>query len=392
LDGHYKLALAHESTTSFEASATKFTMTLTSSADGCKASIAPQFYPRSELLAKVSQNQVVLGEAVTDPSTLTSSVAATGRYWGLAFFSEYFWSQITIPRSGTSVGATATAQVVLAWAEDDISSRQATNYKGTVAVDDEAPAIEAGPAAISIPVPPPVTMKPTGGQRRPGLPLSLLPWDTLEVRASEPLAGLGSKLSVKTSAGAPVAATWSPAESKANVITEGSWHWARFENWDAVSGATLKVDVASGLKDSAGHELPAQSLPVEVLKVSAAVTEHVFDDALTITPLGTVTQGDGFITATAPCNSGVGGVAGRLTTAGRSKVMFLVDPDNYLIISVVGKSGRAYKAASSSDAEGFVTWEIAIENEAEVGFTVVPNSLCHWTKDTSVKIDRIWAE
>lgn len=401
LDGNYKLALAPESTTTFEKSATKFSLTLTSTVDGCKATITPRLYPRSESIAKVSASQVELGAPITDPNTLTSTVTATGWYWGLTFFQEYYWTHIVIPRSigcageGTCVAglsATASAQVAMAWAEDDISSVSLMNYTGTFAVDDEVPAIEAGPAAVSIPVPPPVFMKSTGGKRRPGLPQQLLPWDILEVRTSEPLVGLGSKLSVKTSAGVPVGATWSPAESKANVITEGSWLWARFEDWDAVSGTTLSVDVAAGLKDNAGHELPAQSLPVEVLDVGPALTEHVFDDALTIKPLGTITQGEGFITATAPCNSGIGGIAGRLTTAGRSKLMFLVDPDNSLIIKVVGKSGREYATTSTSYAEGFITREVAIENESEVGFSLVPNSMCHWTTDTSVKIDRIWAE
>jgi hypothetical protein len=401
LDGNYKLALAPENTTTFEKSATKFSLTLTSTVDGCKATITPRFYPRSESLAKVSASQVELGAPAADRDAVTSTVTATGWYWGLTFFQEYYWTHLVIPRSigcareGTCVaglGATASAQVAMAWAEDDISSVSLMNYTGTFAVDDEVPAIEAGPAAVSIPVPPPVFMKSTGGKRRPGLPQQLLPWDILEVRASEPLVGLASKLSVKTSAGAPVGVTWSPAESKANVITEGSWHWARFEDWDIISGTTLSVDVAAGLKDIAGHELPAQSLPVEVLNTGAAVTEHVFDDALTIKPLGTITQGEGFITATAPCNSGIGGIAGRLTTAGRSKLMFLVDPDNSLVIKVVGKSGREYAAAATSYAEGFVTWEAAIENESEVGFSLVPNSMCHWTRDTSVKIDRIWAE
>lgn len=72
--------------------------------------------------------------------------------------------------------------------------------------------------------------------------------------------------------------------------------------------------------------------------------------------------------------------------------MFLVDPYNSLVIKVVGRSGREYAAATTSYAEGFVNWEAVIENESEVGFSVVPNSQCHWTRDTSVKIDRIWAE
>ncbi|HEY5956100.1 MAG TPA: hypothetical protein VIV60_06090, partial [Polyangiaceae bacterium] len=391
-DGNYKLALAPENTTTFETSATKFSLTLTSTVDGCKAMITPRLYPRSESIAKVSASQVELGAPVADRNELTSTVTATGWYWGLTFFQEYYWTHIVIPRSGAGLDATASAQVAMAWAEDDISSVSLLNYAGTFAVDDEVPAIEAGPAAVSIPVLPPVFMKSTGGKRRPGLPQQLLPWDILEVRASEPLVGLGSKLSVKTNAGAPVGVTWSPAESKANVLTEGCWHWARFEDWDAVSGTTLNVDVAAGLKDNAGHELPAQSLPVEVLDAGLAVAEHVFDDALTVIPLGAIAQGDGFITATAPCNSGVGGIAGRLTTAGRSKVIFLVDPDDSLVIKVTGKSGREYAAASTSFAEGFVTWETPIENESEVGFTLVPNSMCHWTRDTSVKIDRIWAE
>jgi hypothetical protein len=115
---------------------------------------------------------------------------------------------------------------------------------------------------------------------------------------------------------------------------------------------------------------------------------------VTVTALGTITQGDGLVAATAPCNSGVGGIAGRLLTVGHNKFLARVAPSKAVLIKVVGRSGREYPVVPTSTAvaEGYVTYEATIDNETEVGFTIVPNSMRHWTTWATVAIDREWAE
>jgi hypothetical protein len=386
LDGSYDLALAYAETQDFEKYATRFTLGLTSTQEGCEATLTPEFYPTSRTLATMEEGAVILGETPVSGGVFPSALLATGWYWGLTFFQEYYWHQVVLPRKSNNIGSTATARVTFAYSEDDISSSSLLDYAGVVGPDERLPTVAVGAANLVIPTRPPEFLSASGGERRPGLPDALLPWDILEVRSSEPLSGLGSKVSSDL-------ITWIPVQTEAPVDTKDTWIWGRFVDWDQVNGSTQTVTVASGLADRAGHALPEQTLSVEVLHVAEPITEHDFNGELSVTAFGTVTQGDGFWTATAPCNSGVGGIAGRLATAGQRKFLARVAPRNAVLVTVTGRSGREYQTtASVTDAEGYITVEAAIDNEPEVGFTIVPNSMCHWTYQTTVDIDRVWAE
>jgi hypothetical protein len=85
-----------------------------------------------------------------------------------------------------------------------------------------------------------------------------------------------------------------------------------------------------------------------------------------------------------------------LITAGNTKVLAKVQPDQGSSVQfrLWGRSGATYESDSwvEPGLDGWATLEVAIGDEDEVGFTVSPNSLCHWTSNASVVVDRIWAE
>lgn len=75
--------------------------------------------------------------------------------------------------------------------------------------------------------------------------------------------------------------------------------------------------------------------------------------------------------------------------------MFLrLDPDSSAVIHTVGRSGREYPVTGRTGEDGgeWTNYAVDITDEPEVGFTVMPNSMCHWTTNANVRIDRIWAE
>jgi hypothetical protein len=399
LDGSYDLALGSDPTAEyFEEYAIRFTLTLTSTREGCEARLTPAFAPGITALALITQAELRLGEEPMDDAASPSILVATGKYHSTASYEECFWHQIVIPRAGPGLGASASAELTYASGSEDNFGVYRRTFSGTVAVDQREPSIQAGPAAVLLPTSPPSSLSPSGtqsgGLRRQGLPDALLPWDILEVRASEPLAGLASHVSLADAA----QVQWTSVETDADVLTEDSWVWGHFTDWDAVRGTTQTVRVSAGLVDAAGHTLPVQSLDLPVLDVPPAISEHTFDDEQSVTALGTLSQDDGFVTATAPCGPGVGGVAGRLLTPDLSTVKFRLrftsSSSGSEIISVVGRSGRPYAAVrdAAPEADGFYVYSAEISDESEVGFTVVPTSLCHWTPQANVDIDRIWAE
>ena len=387
LDGSYDLELAPDFAADDPDAITRFTVQLEETAVGCRASVAPEFYPESEALVEIGESSVRLLPTYDSDSDFEATVLAMGWYWGLTFFREYYFHEFDLARDGAELGPAATARGSTAAAEDDIAWTDAVDYVGTLTRDARAPQIEVSAAAIDIPVPPPADFASTGGERRPGLPEELLPWDTVEVRASEPLVGLLDALSVVGNDDV----VWAPATQAAEVTTDDTWAWARFGDWDAVAGTTQTIAVAAGLEDAVGRPFAAAEFPLEVLDVPPAVEQHDFDDATTVASFGELTQGDGFVTATAPCNSGVGGVAGRLITENAVSIEMRARADSALLFTVVGSNGREYDELeiSAADDDDYRIYTILLDGVSEVGFTVVPNSMCHWTVNANVDIDWI---
>ena len=225
-----------------------------------------------------------------------------------------------------------------------------------------------------------------------------MPWDVVAVQATEPLAGLASHLEIVDPAnpGSP-SISFADATLAEGVPATDTWAWAWFTDWDAVRGTTQTVSVLPSLKDGTGKPVQETSFSLTVLDVGEAAASHDFEGtALGVAGFGNVTVDAGAVTIVAPCNSGTGGIAGRLITSGAQKVFAKVQPDQGSSVQfrLWGRSGATYESDSwvEPDPDGWATLEVPIGAEDEVGFTVSPNSLCHWTTNASVVVDRIWAE
>ncbi len=394
LEGSYDLNLGPAST--------RITMTLSGRKEGCEAVVTPLQNPSYLTIADIGAGEVVLRESCSedDPESC-SALMATGWYWGLGFFREYYWHQIVLPRKeeGGFEGS-ATAEVDVHWAEDDIASIDRITYSGSVAPDQTAPQLWAGPHLLEppslIPEYPEYSFSASGGKARPGQPEEMLPWDVLAVEASEPVKGLDAHLQMAAGENGSEAAAitgFAPAELLHGAHTQDTWSWTRFEDWDSVRGTNQKVVVEDGLVDAAGHAVESKILTVPVLDPGPALPEHDFQGDLTVLCYSECTLQPGQVEAVAPCNSGLGGVAGRLITEGAQAVKIRYNSFDAVLIDLFGRSGARYhRDYVRPDADGWVVLEIVIEDEPEVGFSITPNSLCHWSTHAAVVVDRVWAE
>jgi hypothetical protein len=317
----------------------------------------------------------------------------------LGFFSEYYFYQMVLPRSADGgFEGTATAQVGIHWAEDDIAGIDLNDYFGSVTPDETAPELRAGPRSIEPPSVVPVSsFDASGGKARPGQPEQMLPWDILAVEASEPVDGLDTHLSVVTGESESEAVEitgFAPAELLHGASTKNTWSWTRFKDWDSVRGISPIVVVEEGLADAAGHEVTSSRLTVPVLDPGPGLPEHDFEEDMTVLCYAQCSQESGQIEAIAPCNSGLGGLAGRLITDGAKAVKIRLKSSDTVLIDVTGLSGKHYPRLSLyvGDSGDWQDIEMSIDEEKEIGFSIVPNSLCHWTVDTHVFVDHIWAE
>lgn len=383
LAGNYDVALAPVGTAQ---AAQAFSLSLSAAGTACSAVIAPSGYPAVTLAARLDANSVQLDDT-TGPELPTLT---TGWYWGLHFYREYHFKKLSLARNahGALSGA-ASAVVDVQWAEDDICSVDVDqSWSGTLGPDVTPPALRAGGRSVIAPKRPSSDcFSPTGGAARPGLPAAILPWETLAVEATEPVPGLSAGLSIEMG-GSALAASWTDAPFAANV-----WAWTALADWDAVRGKTLTVRAAAALRDRAGHALVERTLPVSVLDVGPALASHDFDKLGNVAVFGDATLEGGVLRIEAPCNSGTGGVAGRLSTQGADavRIRLRAESGTSVLIDVAGKSGRHYTAPSPSGGE-WTTVDVPIDSESEVGFSIVPNSLCHWTTSAVAWVDRVWAE
>ncbi|MBI4918187.1 MAG: hypothetical protein HY825_20290 [Acidobacteria bacterium] len=396
LAGFYELSLLPDDPAATPDDAVDMTLELADDGDACRARLTPRFYPTASVATEVLSAAVVLDDSVG----AVLPTASVGWYWGLGYFREYHFKEIVLARGpdGAFNGA-ASAKVDVNWAEDDICLVSEMPYFGTLAADAVAPEIYAGPTRVR-PAKRPSgdCFVASGGKTRPGWPEdTLLPWDVVAVEASEALAGLASHVSIAAQGGGPTATSgWQDAPIAEGVTAADTWAWARLTDWDAVLGTVQVVSVADGLVDGVGLALGAQAREVPVLDVGPAVDAHELDGTVTVGTFGQVAIAAGTASVTAPCNSGVGGVAGRILTAGKTKVLMRVRLDNLssLVATVVGRSGATYAVPSPGgpDPEGWLIAEASIAGESEIGFVLVPNSYCHWANDANVEIDRVWAE
>ncbi|MFO0567547.1 MAG: hypothetical protein U0263_17950 [Polyangiaceae bacterium] len=382
LAGNYDISL--EPATG-SADATKLTLRLSSKSGACVARVTPAGYPAVELEAAVGANAIELDDT-TGPELPTLT---TGWYWGLHFFREYHFRHVTLPR--TSSGAfdgTAHATVDVAWAEDDICSVGELEWSGSVGPDGTPPTLYVGPPLVYAPKRPDPgsCFSASGGKVRPGMPEQALPWDPVALEASEPLAGLASASTAAHTLG------FSDAVLDENTKATDVWAWATVSDWESVRGKSIEVR-SEGLVDAAGLALTPTTYEVPVLDVGPAVSAHELDSADGLATFGTVAMDGEFLRVEANCNSGLGGIAGRLSTSGASKVVFRVRTDvgTTLLVEVIGVSGTHYPGGAGYDEE-WHTVEVPISGESEVGFTLVPNSMCHWTTHATAWVDRIYSE
>lgn len=168
-------------------------------------------------------------------------------------------------------------------------------------------------------------------------------------------------------------------------------------DWEQIRGKKTSIAIAPGLTDRTGNAVAQTELPIEILDVGPAVESHELNDGTNLGTFGDVSFLDGFATITAPCGNGVGGIAGRIQTSGKTKLIVTAAANTSwqttTLVRAVGKSGRVLEVNSLvNTVEGWARYEFSLENESEVGFSVVPNSMCHWTRAATAKIDRIYAE
>lgn len=383
LAGDYDVALAPVGTVQ---PSQAFSLSLSATGTACSALIAPSGYPAVTLPARLDAGALRLDDTSgPELPTLTA-----GWYWGLHFYREYHFKELSLARAATgALSGAASALVDVQWAEDDICSVDVDqSWSGTLGPDVTPPGLRAGGRSVIAPKRPSSDcFSPTGGKARPGLPAAILPWETLAVEATEPVPGLSAGLSLELG-GVALATSWTDAPFAPDV-----WAWTALDDWDAVRGKTLTVRAAASLRDRAGHALVERALPVSVLDVGPALASHDFDKLGNVAVFGDATLEGGVLRVEAPCNSGTGGVAGRLRSRGADAVRMRLRADGgtSVLIDVAGKSGRHYTGQSPFGGE-WATVDVPIDSESEVGFSVVPNSLCHWTTSAVVWVDRVWVE
>lgn len=383
LAASYDVTLSPEGQTETE---THFSLALSAEAGECVARMTPSGYPTVSPALLLGSSALELDDAHgPELPSLT-----TGWYWGLHFFREYHFRHLKLGRAADgSLDGTAGAQVDVMWAEDDICSVSESTWSGSVSADVTPPVLSAGAPSVRPPKRPSESdcFSPSGGETRPGMPEELLPWDTLAVEASEPVFGLAAGLSAEH------ASAFKDAPIDAQATAAGVWAWASLPDWDAVRGHSLEVHVSPSLADAAGHPVTQTTLTAQVLDVGPALERHELDSTATLATFGDVSVESGSLRIHAPCNSGLGGIAGRVATAGKSQLALRLrlDSGTSLLLSVVGKSGTKYPATTGYGAE-WQTVEVPLGTESEVGFAIVPNSLCHWTSGATVWVDSVWAE
>jgi hypothetical protein len=387
LSGNYDVALRARDDDEWS----RFSLSLADYSQGCRAEITPRGYPRVSLEAELSERAVVLDDAA-GPERPTIS---TGWYWGPHFFREFHFSRIEFARSADgSLSGGAEADVEITWAEDDICDVTSSAFHGTIGPDVTAPSLRAGGASVRAPGRPTTEcFSPTGGDARPGLPESILPWESLVVEASEPISGLGSKLDATLECRS-LGLVFEDAKLDEGVSAGDVWVRATLPDWDLVRGKTLQLDMHPVLVDAAGHRVSTRSLGAHVLDVGVALSAHELDDASTLASFGTVTADAGALRVEATCNSGLGGVAGRLATNGNATlyVRARVDAGTTLAIDTVGRSGSSRRVQESPNDLDWHDIAIPVPSDSEVGFSIVPSSMCHWTNAATLWIDRIWSE
>jgi hypothetical protein len=361
-------------------------------ADGkCTASVTPEGYPTVSLVPELTADALILD----DTSGPELPTLTTGWYWGLHFYREYHFSRVALQRSanGDFAGA-ATSTVEVTWAEDDICSLDELEWSGTLGPDVTSPTLRAGGVSVRAPKRPSADcFSPTGGNARPGFPDQLVPWEVLAVEASEPIANLSKKLDL-TLQGKSLNVAFADATLDEHGTAKDVWVATTLSDWDLVRGKQLSIVPAEGLSDAAGNPLTPGALAVSFLDVGPALAAHELDDSTSLATFGGVTQEQGVLRVSAPCNSGEGGIAGRLLTSGATKVSLRVrmDAGTHILVAVTGTSGTRYDLRPPTVDIEWHDIPISISNEDEVGFSIVPNSLCHWTSAATVWVDRVWSE
>jgi hypothetical protein len=69
-----------------------------------------------------------------------------------------------------------------------------------------------------------------------------------------------------------------------------------------------------------------------------------------------------------------------------------VDAGTTLAIDTVGRSGSSRRVQESPNDLDWHDIAIPVPSDSEVGFSIVPSSMCHWTNAATLWIDRIWSE
>jgi hypothetical protein len=423
-EGDYVINFPDGSGTDVDLDGTWMTLSLREEDDECQATIAARWYPAARLPARVTRTAVLLrhpdesGEVSelgfeedalsdmyydSDALSEVPPVLATGRYSGMTWFYEVYWRSIELPRN--AVGALrdpVRGLTIWQWSEDDICGHEWAVEEGSVKPDKQAPSVRSGPATFTPPT------RPSGWAGcynhsaeflRPGVPREgLLPWDIVAVEASETVPGLESSIRV-SGADAPGESTvtpFAPAELTDGATADDTWAWARFADWDRVSGTVQVVTVDEGLADAAGNPLATAQFELMVRDVGPPRSSFEFDGESRATIFGSVSMHADHVSVRGPCDYNEHGVAGRLETADRNRVLFRVrSPENAILIRVYGASGRRYSIEGYEETIWAYEWETAeipIQDEPEVGFTVTPYGECHFYEGAQVDIDRIWAD